>query len=196
MSQCEPARIAPRRHRLTVLTALAFVSAGLIGVVAGPSRMTPGEADGVLRVGVTVFDDDSPAVTNLDPDLLRALRQAAKDAAKNRIAIVVNSGWRSVKYQEHLLTEAVAKYGSAKKAARWVATTETSLHVSGDAVDVGPSAAAMWLSKRGVAYGLCRIYKNEPWHFELRREATKHGCPSMYASPAEAAWKRDSRMHQ
>ena len=190
MSQCEPARIAPRRLRSTVLTALVFVSAGLIGVVTGHSRTTVGEADGVLPVGVTVFDEDSPAVTNLDPDLLHALRQAARDAAKYKIKVVVNSGWRSPKYQEHLLHEAVSKYGSEKKAARWVATAETSFHVSGDAVDVGPSKAAVWLSKRGAAYGLCRIYRNEPWHYELRPDAIKNGCPSMYASPAEAADKR------
>ena len=27
------------------------------------------------------------------------------------------------------------------------------------------------------AYGLCQIYGNEPWHFELRPEAVEQGCP-------------------
>ena len=182
MSHCEPVRIAARRIRLTTVVALV-VSAGLIGVVAG-QRQTAGEADSVLPVGVPVFDEESPAVTNLDPDLRRALRQAAKDAAKYKIAIVVNSGWRSPKYQERLLHEAVSKYGSETKAARWVATAETSFHVSGDAVDIGPSNAAVWLSKRGAAYGLCRIYRNEPWHYERRPEAVDDGCPKMFADPA------------
>jgi hypothetical protein len=65
-----------------------------------------------------------------------------------------------------------------------VATPDTSLHVSGGAVDIGPSRATAWLSRHGAAYGLCRIYRNEPWHYELRREAIEDGCPSMYADPS------------
>jgi hypothetical protein len=44
----------------------------------GDHHGAPGEADGVVPDGVTVFDDDYPAVANLDPALLRALRPAAK----------------------------------------------------------------------------------------------------------------------
>ena len=54
--------------------------------------------------------------------------------------------------------------------------------MSGDAVDLGPSGAA-WLSEHGAAYGLCQIYRNEPWHYELRPAAAVHGCPAMYADP-------------
>jgi zinc D-Ala-D-Ala carboxypeptidase len=130
-------------------------------------------------------------VANLDPGLLRALRVAAKDAAKDGIEIVVNSGWRSREYQEQLLRDAVAKYGSKKAAARWVATPDTSSHVSGDAIDIGPSRAMAWLSRHGAKYGLCRIYRNEPWHYELRPTAIADGCPSMYADP-----RQDPRMQQ
>jgi zinc D-Ala-D-Ala carboxypeptidase len=49
-----------------------------------------------------------------------------------------------------------------------VATPDKSAHVSGDAVDIGPSGAAAWLSERGAEYGLCQTYGNEPWHYELR----------------------------
>jgi zinc D-Ala-D-Ala carboxypeptidase len=143
----------------------------------------PGEADGAVPDGITVFDDDIPAVANLDPDLLGALRQAATDAAADGVELFVTGGWRSREYQEHLRREAVSKYGSEKEAARWVATADASAHVSGDAVDIGPFDAAAWLSERGAAYGLCQIYRNEPWHFELRPEATDRGCPPMYADP-------------
>jgi D-alanyl-D-alanine carboxypeptidase len=51
--------------------------------------------------------------------------------------------------------------------------------------------ATAWLSKRGAAYGLCQIYRNEPWHYELRTNAIDHGCPPMYADPT-----RDPRMQQ
>jgi D-alanyl-D-alanine carboxypeptidase len=150
-----------------------------------------GEADGAVPDGATVFDDEIPGVANLDSDLLGALRQAATDAADDGVEFYVDSGWRSREYQEQLLREAVSKYGSEAEAARWVATPNTSAHVSGDAVDIGPSAATAWLSEHGAAYGLCRIYGNEPWHYELRPEAIDHGCPPMYADPTH-----DPRMQQ
>ena len=142
-----------------------------------------GEADGAVPDGTTVFDDEIPGIANLDPALLSALRQAATDAADDGVEFFVDSGWRSPRYQEQLLHEAVSKYGSEKEAARWVATPNTSAHVSGHAVDIGPSDAAAWLSEHGAAYGLCQIYGNEPWHYELRPEAVDHGCPPMYADP-------------
>jgi zinc D-Ala-D-Ala carboxypeptidase len=142
-----------------------------------------GEADGVVPDGVTVFDDEFPAVANLDPGLLEALRQAATDAVDDRVEFVVNSGWRSREYQDQLLREAVAEYGSEEEAARWVATADTSPHVSGDGVDIGPTAATAWLAEHGAEYGLCQIYRNEPWHYELRPDAVDDGCPRMYADP-------------
>ena len=154
-------------------------------------RATPGESAGAVRRLLTVFDEHSPAVTKLDPDLLRALRQAARDAAESRIQIVVNSGWRSAEYQARLLRQAVWKYGSAEDAARWVATADTSSHVSGRAVDIGPSRAMSWLATHGAEYRLCQIYSNEPWHYELRPEALDEGCPPMYADA-----RHDPRMHQ
>jgi hypothetical protein len=142
-----------------------------------------GEADGAVPDGTTVFDDEIPGVANLDPALLGALRQAATDAADDGVVFFVDSGWRSPEYQEHLLQEAVSEYGSEKEAARWVATPSTSAHVSGDAVDIGPLDASAWLSGHGAEYGLCQIYGNEPWHYELRPEAIDHGCAPMYADP-------------
>jgi zinc D-Ala-D-Ala carboxypeptidase len=149
----------------------------------GEHRGPLGEADGAVPDGTTVFDDEVPGVANLDPALLRALRRAATDAADIGVQLYVDSGWRSREYQERLLREAIAKYGSQAQATRWVATPNTSAHVSGDAVDIGPSGAAAWLSEHGAAYGLCQVYGNEPWHYELRPEAVTHGCPAMYADP-------------
>ncbi|MFW6689830.1 M15 family metallopeptidase [Streptomyces sp. MAR4 CNX-425] len=144
-----------------------------------------GEADGVVRDGTTVFDDSVPAVAELDAELLDALRRAATDASAHGVDFRVNSGWRSPAYQEQLLREAVGKYGSAEEAARWVATPETSPHVSGDAVDIGGTDATAWLSGHGAAYGLCQVYENEPWHYELRPEAVAGRCPPLYTDPAE-----------
>jgi len=160
---------------------------GLPGEHRGPL----GEADGAVPDGVTVFDDGIPGVANLDPALLGAVRQAATHAADDGVEFLVDSGWRSPEYQERLLLEAISKYGSEGEAARWVAAPNTSAHVSGDAVDIGSSDATAWLSEHGAEYGLCRIYSNEPWHYELRSEAIGHGCPPMYANPTH-----DPRMQQ
>jgi D-alanyl-D-alanine carboxypeptidase len=202
-------RIRIRRIRvagvLVVIAAIAAIAAALgYQLLASPSstaappihiprsehgaqrtehRGALGEADGAVPNGTTVFDDEVPGVANLDPALLGALRQAATDAADDGVEFFVDSGWRSPAYQEHLLQEAVSKYGSEQEAARWVATPTTSRHVSGDAVDIGHVAAAAWLSAHGAEYGLCQIYGNEPWHYELRPEATAAGCPPMYSDP-------------
>jgi zinc D-Ala-D-Ala carboxypeptidase len=143
------------------------------------------KADGALPDRATVFDDRYPGVANLDPDLLQALREAATDAAQERVRFFVDSGWRSPDYQDELLREAVSEYGSEEEAARWVATAETSAHVSGHAVDIGHADATAWLSEHGAVYGLCQIYRNEPWHYELRPQAIDRGCPPMYADPTQ-----------
>jgi D-alanyl-D-alanine carboxypeptidase len=148
-------------------------------------RDAVGEAGGAVPAGTTVFDDEVPGVANLNPALLRALRRAATDAAAGGVELIVNSGWRSPAYEDQLRRAAIAKYGSEAEAARWVATGTTSPHVSGNAVDIGPAAAAGWLSAHGAAYGLCQIYGNEPWHYELRPSAIAHGCPSMYADATQ-----------
>ncbi|MBF6237074.1 D-alanyl-D-alanine carboxypeptidase family protein [Nocardia otitidiscaviarum] len=167
----------PVTRRLAVLGLFAALAS--IVVACGEST----EADGGLPRDATVFDDRYPGVANLSPDLLRALRRAAADAAADGVTFTVNSGWRSPDYQNRLLSEAVTKYGSRSAAARWVATAETSPHVSGDAVDLA-SDAATWLAAHGAGYGLCQIYANEPWHYELRPEAIHGGCVPMYPDPA------------
>jgi LAS superfamily LD-carboxypeptidase LdcB len=74
----------------------------------------------------------------------------------------------------------VAKYGSEEEARRYVATPDTSAHVTGDAVDIGPTEADSWLSQHGADYGLCQTFANEIWHYEL---ATTPGglCPAILA---------------
>jgi hypothetical protein len=166
-------------------------TAAPIDVLRREHRGALGEADGAVPDGTTVFDDEVPGVANLDPALLGALRRAATDAGDDGVEFFVDSGWRSAEYQRQLLREAVSEYGSVEEAARWVATAKTSAHVSGDAVDIRPSDATAWLSEHGAWYGLCQIYGNEPWHYELRPEASAHGCPQMYADPTH-----DPRMQQ
>ncbi len=171
-------------YAYTSLTPSAATQTMEIPGTEGPPRDEGGPTDdGHIRGSVTVFDDSVSAIAHLDPDLLKALRSAATDAADAGIEFQVNSGWRSADYQNQLLRDAVSKYGSEHEAARWVATSKTSPHVSGDAVDIGRNDAIAWLSEHGAAYGLCQIYGNEPWHFELRPDARNSGCLPTYADP-------------
>jgi D-alanyl-D-alanine carboxypeptidase len=185
-----PARRTTRRIRIRrIRFAGLFAAFVAIAVVLGYQSLA--SSSSILPHSTVVSPTDAPrserrglaGVADLDPDLRGALRRAATDAADDGVELIVDSGRRSPEYQQQLLDQAVSKYGSIEEAARWVATPETSAHVSGDAVDIGPSAAAAWLSDHGAQYGLCQIYGNEPWHFELRREAIDHGCPATYPDP-------------
>jgi D-alanyl-D-alanine carboxypeptidase len=174
------------------LMLLAAVTAGVVivsvlprdGAEAVNNSWLPGAdssigvEDGVIEDAgsISPFADDLPAIYNLDPDLRSAMQDAARDAISDGVPFVITSGWRSAAYQQHLLDEAVQEYGSAEAAGEFVLSSEKSMHVTGNAVDVGYTDANSWLSQHGADYGLCQIYANEMWHFEL---ATGPGgdCP-------------------
>ncbi|MFC8723249.1 M15 family metallopeptidase [Kitasatospora sp. NPDC057198] len=152
----------------TTITGLGAVA--LLGAVAAYTLVPAGPrpADGELPTGTSVaVDADLPALRGLDPALLAAVRAAAADARARGVDLRITSGWRSPAYQQRLLDDAVTRYGTLDLARRYVNTPERSTHVSGRAVDVGPTDAADWLGRNGARYGLCQVYANEMWHFEL-----------------------------
>lgn len=195
-----PTRRNRRPHRavaaLTALMVTAIIGVGIVACTASVGVMTlpsnipdlasnPNdnpwtEENGYIAVGESVspFDDHLPTIANLDPDLLAAVQAATVDANNDGVEMVVTSGWRSASYQQALLDEATVTYGSLDEARKWVNTPELSAHVPGNAVDIGYTDANSWLSIHGADYGLCQIYGNEMWHFEL---ATEPGgtCPQM-----------------
>ncbi len=153
------------------------------GLHAGDSSALGGQ-DGYVAVGASLSPfSEEPALTKLDPDLREALRHAADEALAAGMALRVNGAWRSARYQRELLRRAVQTYGSIEAARQYVKPPGDSSHVTGEAVDVGPADAASWLSQVGSEYGLCQVYANEPWHFEL---ATTPGgdCPLMISNAA------------
>ncbi len=145
----------------------------------------PPAGDGSLADGqiLTPFDVQNPAVGRLDPRLLDAIQQAATAASANGITMTVTSGWRSPEFQQRLLDNAVAQYGSLAAARQYVQTPEASKHVIGEAVDIGGVGADQWLMDNGARYGLCRIYANEVWHFELATDAAGN-CPPLLPNAA------------
>ncbi|OKI16975.1 peptidase M15 [Nocardiopsis sp. TSRI0078] len=134
-------------------------------------------------LSVTPFDTGYPAVDKLDGALLEAVQEAARDALEEGIVLRVTSGWRSEEYQRHLFEEAVVRYGSREEARRFVDTSGESAHVTGEAIDIGPTDAADWVVRRGSAYGLCQVYANEIWHFELLTEPGGD-CPDLFSDAA------------
>ena len=115
-----------------------------------------------------------PGTTNMQVPAAAAFEQAFADARARGLSPQIRSAWRSEAWQQVLFDRAVARYGSAIEAAKWVLAPERSAHVKGYAVDVHPQAMATWLQAHGAAYGICRTYDNEWWHFEYLATAT---CP-------------------
>lgn len=127
---------------------------------------------------VSPFDTADPTVGRLDPALLQAIQEAARAAAQDGVDMRINSGWRTREFQVQLFDDAVQQYGSADVARQYVAAPDVSHHVTGEAVDVGPATADTWLAHNGIRFGLCQIYANEAWHFELA--ADQYGnCPPL-----------------
>lgn len=150
---------------------------GAPGEGVGPSSLSA--ADGYIPDGETVsLTDDVPAVTRLDARLRDALGRAAEAASERDVTFTLTDGWRSERYQEYLFDRAVTEYGSAEEASRWVKHGDESKHVRGEAVDIATADAMDWLSRFGGEYGLCRIYANEAWHFELAADASGT-CPDL-----------------
>jgi LAS superfamily LD-carboxypeptidase LdcB len=157
----------------TVLVQVSTASAGTTSALTTQAGHIP---EGTV---VTLADDHVPAIARLHPALLAALRQAEADAVADGIpSFQVTSGWRSAEYQLWLLEDAVERYGDEDIAGQYVARPDKSRHVTGDAVDIVPLDAQLWLIEHGARYGICQTYANERWHFEL---ATQPGgvCPVM-----------------
>jgi zinc D-Ala-D-Ala carboxypeptidase len=152
---------------------------------AVPRDPAPDPGDGSLPDGrpLTPFDVQNPAIGRLNPALLSAIQNAATAAGAQGVTMTITSGWRSPGFQQQLLDQAVRTYGSMAAARQYVQTPAQSKHVTGDAVDVGGAGADQWLIANGSRFGLCRIYANELWHFELAADAAGN-CPALLPNAA------------
>ena len=140
---------------------------------------------GYLPDGQTIspFDATNPVIAWLDPALLAAIEKAARAAEAEGVGVQITSGWRTKGFQQRLFDDAVRTYGNAGAAQQFVASPDASRHVVGKAVDVGPVDADNWLIRNGSRFGLCQIYGNEIWHFELAADQNG-GCPPLRPNAA------------
>ena len=119
----------------------------------------------------------------LDPPLLAAIQKAARGAKADGVDVQIASGWRTKGFQQRLFDDGVRTYGSVGAAQQFVASPDTSRHVVGKAVDIGPVEADTWLIRNGSRFGLCQIYANEIWHFELAADENGN-CPPLRPNAA------------
>lgn len=129
------------------------------------------------------FDTTPEPIARLDPLLLKAVQDAAAAAAAENVDIVITSGWRSRGFQQRLFDDGVRQYGSVEAAGEFVAAPDVSRHVVGEAVDIGGDGASAWMIRNGARFGLCQIYANEDWHFELAVDASGK-CPPLRPNAA------------
>ena len=129
------------------------------------------------------FDVSNPALAQLDPALLTAIQEAARAAKAQGVDLTITSGWRSKGFQQRLFDDAVRQYSSVQIASQFVASPDVSKHVVGQAVDVAPVDADKWLIRNGAQFGLCQIYANELWHFELAVDQ-QGNCPPLRPNAA------------
>ena len=132
---------------------------------------------GYLPDGRTLspFEAANPVIAWLDPPLLTAIQNAARSAEDDGIDVAITSGWRTKGFQQRLFDDGVRTYGSVEAAQQFVASPDTSRHVAGKAVDIGPVEADNWMIRNGPRFGLCQIYANEIWHFELAADKDGNG---------------------
>lgn len=145
------------------------------GNASGTDRFAPVVTDRIPQPTTSLaLSAPVPGTTNMQVSAAAAFERAFDDARASGLAPEIRSAWRSERWQQVLFDRAVTRYGSTTEAAKWVLAPERSAHVKGYAIDVHPHAAAAWLQRHGPAYGICRTYDNEWWHFEYLATAT---CP-------------------
>ncbi|MCP9273397.1 M15 family metallopeptidase [Mycolicibacterium arenosum] len=159
---------------------------------AGPPADAPAIGDGAIDTwsgwlpdGRTFspFDTSPQPIARLNPLLLKAIQDAARAAAAQGVTIVITSGWRSRGFQQRLFVDGIRQYGSQEAASQFVASADVSKHVVGEAVDIGGDGASEWMIRNGPQFGLCQIYANENWHFELATDAAGN-CPPLRPNAA------------
>ncbi|MET0789032.1 MAG: M15 family metallopeptidase [Cellulomonas sp.] len=169
-----PERVRRRRAHRTAVLVVTVVCAAL--AVSAYALVSTARGSDLPRA--------SASPRGLDPELVRRFEAARAAAAGDGVELTLTSGWRSAAEQQEIVDAAVERYGSPEEAHRWVLPPESSAHVQGLAIDVGPTEGALWLEQHGVELGLCRAYANELWHFEMLADGAT-ACPPMHPDSSD-----------
>jgi D-alanyl-D-alanine carboxypeptidase len=155
------------------------VSTATVQPAARPNSATPGPAGGAAcSVNGDYFDEGTDG---LAADVVVAWAEAQNAATAAGVTLCLHDGKRSSQQQLDTYEQYVRDYGEAA-AQQLVLPPDKSAHVAGYAIDVQPAAADSWLEATNGAYGFCRMYDNEIWHFEYA-DTFRVGCPPRRAQP-------------
>jgi hypothetical protein len=156
----DEATFAPVRVRVEVRDELAIgrverVAAGARAEaeLAPPSELASGVAGAGEYRGPLAYRQGKP----MRPDVAAAFDRLAAAAARDDIALVVVSGFRSNAEQAVLF----ARHPDPT----WVAPPGRSLHRLATELDLGPPSAYGWLAARAPRFHFVQRYSWEPWHW-------------------------------
>lgn len=141
---------------------------------------TPGPEGGRACATDAQYVDEDP--TGLRSDVITGWRSIEKAANADGVIVCLNDGKRSKAQQQAQYDDYEQQYGK-EVADQLVLPPSKSAHVIGNAIDVQPQAAYQWLQATKGDLGFCRIYDNEPWHFEYDVKYFEQGCPARLPKP-------------
>lgn len=147
---------------------------------ADASPDTPGPEGGRPCATDAQYVDEDP--TGLRSDVSTGWRSIEKAANADGVIVCLNDGKRSKAQQQAQYDQYEQQYGK-EVADQLVLPPSKSAHVIGNAIDVQPQAAYQWLQATKGDLGFCRIYDNEPWHFEYDVKYFEQGCPARLPKP-------------
>jgi hypothetical protein len=155
----DAASFAPVRARATVLGGLEGerhpVEASAVAEAAAPAGSAGGSAiaTGGGYSGPLVHRQGE----GMRPDVAAAFDAMSAAAAREGVALVVSSGFRSDAEQAALF--------AAHPDPRWVAPPGKSLHRCATELDLGPASAYDWLAANAPRFGFVQRYSWEAWHY-------------------------------
>ncbi|MEZ4407935.1 MAG: M15 family metallopeptidase [Polyangiales bacterium] len=139
----------PRRRSSRMVTSDDVPEGPTLGYVHGRA----------IRVVVTRLDGKPVEVHTA-----AAFRRMREAATRDRVAIRIVSGFRTMEHQQALYRAYRRGQGNL------AALPGHSNHQSGRALDLNTSSAGVlrWLERNGRRFGFRRTVPNEPWHWEFR----------------------------
>ncbi len=133
-------------------SAVAEAASAAAGVGAAPTMASGGGYSGPL-----VYRNGE----GMRPDVAVAFDRMAAAAARDGLALVVNSGFRSDAEQAALF--------AAHPDPTWVAPPGKSLHRCATELDLGSETAYGWLAANAARFGFVQRYSWEAWHYGYDR---------------------------
>ena len=125
---------------------------------------------------------------HLRNEVIEPLKAMAEAARKDKVTLVVDSGYRSARYQRQLFRQFLEKGQKFQHISRYIAPPGYSEHSLGTVIDFAPSShgfaksrAYTWLKRHAATFGFYEAMPRdrrsgmpwEPWHWKFRLPPTQ-----------------------